>query len=148
MNTLTQWNPFREMEALQSRVLRALQPASNVGNGDVRSLCDWTPVVDISEDDTEYLIQAELPEVPREQVNITVENGQLTFTGSRSFEEETKNRKYHRVERAYGSFTRTFALPDDADAERIHAEYKDGVLKIHMPKSEAARPRRIEVKVD
>jgi len=148
MNTLTHWNPFREMEALQSRVLRALHPTSNVANGETRGLSEWTPVVDITEDDNEYLIQAELPEVPREQVNICVENGQLTFTGSRSFEEETKNRKYHRVERAYGSFSRTFSLPDDADPDRIHAEYKEGMLKIHMPKSEHARPRRIEVKVD
>jgi len=148
MNTLTHWNPFREMEALQSRVLRALHPTSNATNAETRGLSDWTPVVDITEDDNEYLIQAELPEVPREQVQISVENGQLTFTGSRSFEEETKNRKYHRVERAYGSFSRSFTLPDDADAERIHAEYKDGMLKIHMPKSEQARPRRIEVKVD
>ena len=148
MNTLTQWNPFREMEALQSRVLRALHPASTSGNGDARGLAEWTPVVDITEDDTEYLIQAEIPEVPRDQVQINVENGQLTFTGSRSFEDETKERKYHRVERAYGSFSRMFALPDDVDAERIHAEYKDGMLLIHMPKSEHARPRRIEVKVD
>ncbi len=148
MNTLTQWNPFREMEALQSRVLRALHPSSNASGGETRGLTDWTPVVDISEDDNEYLVHAEIPEIPRDQVNINVENGQLTFTGSRSFEEESKDRKYHRVERAYGSFSRTFSLPDDVDVERIHAEYKDGMLKIHMPKSENARPRRIEVKVD
>lgn len=148
MNTLTHWNPFREMEALQSRVLRALHPTSNVANGEARGLTDWTPVVDISEDESEYLIHAELPAVPREQVNITVENGQLTFTGSRALEEETDTRKYHRVERAYGSFSRTFSLPDDADPDRIHAEYKDGVLRVHIPKSETARPRKIEVKVD
>jgi len=148
MNNLTHWNPFREMEALQSRVLRALHPTSNTSNVESRALTEWTPVVDISEDDNEYLIQAELPEVPREQVDISIESGQLTFTGSRSFEKESENRKFHRVERAYGSFSRTFSLPDDADAERIHAEYKDGMLKIHMPKSEHARPRRIEVKVE
>ena len=148
MNTLTQWNPFREMEALQSRVLRALHPTSTAANGESRALADWTPVVDISEDDTEYVIHAELAQVPREQVQISVESGQLTFTGSRSFEDESKERKYHRVERAYGSFSRAFALPDDVDAERIHASYKDGMLHIHMPKSEHARPRRIEVKVD
>lgn len=148
MNNLTHWNPFREMEELQSRVLRALQPTSNAPNGESRALADWTPVVDISEDDNEYLIQAELPEVPRDQVDISIENGQLTFTGSRAFEKESENRKYHRVERAYGSFSRTFSLPDDADSERIHAEYKDGMLKIHMPKSENARPRRIQVNVE
>jgi len=148
MNNLTHWNPFREMEELQSRVLRALHPTPNLRNGESRGLADWTPVVDISEDDDEYLIQAELPEVPREKVDISIENGQLTFTGTRSFEKESENRKYHRVERAYGTFTRTFSLPDDADADRIHAEYKDGMLKIHMPKSEHARPRRIEVKVE
>lgn len=147
MNTITHWNPFREMEALQSRVLRALHPTSGTPGADARSATDWTPVVDISEDDTEYLIHAELPDVPRENVTINVENGQLTFSGQRTFEEETKDRKYHRVERAYGSFTRTFSLPDDTDVERIHAEYKEGMLNIHLPKSESARPRRIEVAV-
>jgi HSP20 family protein len=147
MNTITHWNPFREMEALQSRVLRALHPTSNTSAADARNVTDWTPVVDISEDDTEYLIHAELPDVPRENVTINVENGQLTFSGKRTFEEESKDRKYHRVERAYGSFTRTFSLPDDTDVERIHAEYKEGMLNIHLPKSESARPRRIEVAV-
>lgn len=148
MNSLTQWNPFREMEALQSRVLRALHPTSSAGTGEAAGMAEWMPVVDISEDDTGYLIKAELPEVTREQVNITVENGHLTFTGARSFEKSENTRKYHRVERAYGSFSRSFALPDDVDPDRIHADFKDGLLAIHMPKSEAARPRRIEVKVD
>lgn len=148
MNNLTYWNPFREMEALQSRVLRALHPTSNPANGESRGLSEWSPVVDISEDDNEYLIQAELPDVPRDQVNISVENGKLTFTGTRSFEEESQNRKYHRVERAYGAFSRTFSLPDNAAPEQVHASYKDGVLEIHVPKSEQARPRRIEIKLD
>jgi HSP20 family protein len=102
--------------------------------------------VDISEDDKEYVITAELPEVKKEEVKVTVENGVLTITGERRFEKEEK-KKYHRVERYYGSFARIFALPDDGDAAKVNAEFKDGVLKVHIAKSEAARPKQIEVKV-
>ena len=106
-------------------------------------------MVDISEDDKEYLIKAELPEVKKEEIKVTVENGLLVFSGvDCKLEKEEKDRKYHRIERAYGSFARSFALPDDADAEKVNAEFNDGVLKLHIAKSgEAARPKQIEVKV-
>lgn len=107
----------------------------------------WAPLVDITEDEKEYLITADLPEVKKNEVKVTVENGILSIAGERKFEKEEKNKRYHRVERAYGSFLRTFSLPDDADAEKVNAEFKDGVLRVHVAKSEHARPRQIEVKV-
>jgi HSP20 family protein len=106
-------------------------------------LAEWAPLADISEDDKEYLIKLELPEVKKEDVNVTVENGVLTISGERKFEKEEKNKKYHRVERAYGSFMRRFTLPDDADAEKGKAEFKDGMLTVHVSKSEKAKPNHI-----
>ena len=148
-NALTRWNPLRELEDFQNRILSALNPASaRRGNGqESLALPEWMPLVDIAEDEKEYLITAELPEVKKEDVKVTVENGVLTITGERKFEKEENNKKYHRVERSYGSFARTFALPDDGDAAKVNAEFKDGMLKVRVAKSEAARPKQIEVKV-
>ena len=148
-NTLTRWNPLRELEDFQNRVLSAFNPAAaRRGNGqELPALPEWMPVVDIAEDDKEYLITAELPEVKKEDVKVTMENGVLTITGERKFEKEETNKKWHRVERSYGSFARTFALPDNGDAAKVNAEFKDGMLKVRIAKSEAARPKQIEVKV-
>jgi len=148
-NTLTRWNPLRELEDFQNRILSAFNPASaRRGNSqDSLALAEWMPLVDIAEDDKEYIITAELPEVKKEDVKVTVENGVLTVTGERKFEKKETNKKWHRVERAYGSFARTFALPEDADATKVNAEFKEGILKIRVVKSEAARPNQIEVKV-
>ena len=104
--------------------------------------------MDITEDDAEFVIKAELPEVKREDVKVTVENGVLTITGERKLEKEEKGRKYHRIERAYGSFARTFALPDDANGAKVSALFKDGILRVHLPKSEHAKPKAVEVKVE
>ena len=104
-------------------------------------------MADITEDDKEYLIKAELPEMRKEDVKVTVENGVLTISGERKFEKEEKKKKYHRVERGYGTFMRSFALPDDADFNKVNAEFKDGVLTVHVPKTEHAQPKQIEVKV-
>ena len=108
---------------------------------------EWTPLVDVVEDDKEYLIKAELPEVKKENVKVTIENGVLTITGERKFEKEEENKKYHRIERAYGSFMRSFTLPQDAAGDKVNAEFKDGVLKVHLPKSAEAKPKSIDVKV-
>src|SRR5439155_25256560 len=118
------------------------------GNGkESITLPEWTPLADITEDDTEYVIKAELPERKKEEVKVTVENGVLTISGERKFEKEEKKRKYHSVERGYGTFMRSFALPDDADFSNVNAEFKNGVLMVHVPKSEHAKPKQIEVKV-
>ena len=151
MNALTRWDPFKEMNELQNRLStffgRTPVRGQN-GQQENMTVAEWAPVVDITEDDKEYLIKAELPEVKKDAVKVTVENGVLTITGERKFEKEEKGRKYHRVERAYGNFVRSFTLPDDADANKVNAEFKDGVLKVHVAKSEAAKPKQIEVKVN
>src|SRR5205809_6433832 len=151
MTGLTRWDPLKEMEELQNRLSglfgRAPVRRKN-GEQESISVAEWVPLVDITEDDKEYLIKAELPEVKKDDVKVTVENGVLTITGERKFQKEEKGRKYHRVECAYGNFVRSFTLPDDADANKVNAEFKDGVLKVHVTKSEAAKPKQIEVKVN
>ena len=150
MNVLTRWDPFKEMDELQSRMARlfGLTPARTT-NGDTEALtvAQWAPSVDITEDEREYLVKTDLPEVKKEDVKVTVENGVLTITGERKFEKEEKDKKYHRIERSYGNFLRSFALPDGADGTKVSAEFKDGVLKVHLPKSEKAKPKSVEVKL-
>ena len=149
MNPLAKWNPFRELEDIQNRLSSRFGRTSLRGFGDESmTVSEWTPLVDLAEDDKEYLIKAELPEVKKEDVKVTVENGVLTITGERKFEKEEENKKYHRIERAYGSFMRSFTLPQDAAGDKINAEFKDGVLKVHLPKSAEAKPKSIDVKVD
>src|SRR5512139_839957 len=150
MNTLTRWNQLRQLEALQHGLgsLLGRSPAQwPEGQEEQIAVPEWAPLVDISEDDKEYLIKAELPEVKKEDVKVTAEEGTLTIMGERKFEKEETGRKYHRVERAYGSFGRSFSLPDDASPAKVRAEFKDGVLIVHLVKDEKARPKQIEVKV-
>ena len=149
MNPLAKWNPFRELEDIQNRLSSLFGRTSLRGLGEESmTVSEWTPLVDLAEDDKEYLIKAELPEVKKEAVKVTVENGVLTITGERKLEKEEENKKYHRIERAYGSFMRSFTLPQDAAGDKINAEFKDGVLKVHLPKSAEAKPKSIDVKVD
>jgi HSP20 family protein len=108
---------------------------------------DWAPLVDIEETEQEYLVKAELPEVKKEDVKVSLEDGVLTIQGERRLEKEEKGKKIHRIERAYGKFVRSFAVPRDVDDEKIAAEFKDGVLAVHVPKTAAAKPRAVEVKV-
>jgi HSP20 family protein len=149
MNALTRWDPFKEMDELQARLssIFGLAPHRAANGKESTSLSQWLPLVDVTEDDKEYLIKAELPEVKREDVSVTVENGVLTISGERKLEKEEKDRKYHRVERAYGRFTRSFGVPEDADDTKVSAEFKDGLLTVRLAKSEKARPKTIEVKV-
>lgn len=139
--TLARWNPFREME----HMLGKYDP--NPSSREMLTLADWAPMVDISENDEEFLIKVELPEVKKEDVTVVANDGVLTLRGERKSEKEEKNKKFHRVERAYGSFARSFTLPDNVDAERIQATYKNGMLYLHLAKTEAARPKSIEIKV-
>lgn len=151
MNAVTRWNPIRELDNLHDRVLRALYRRSDTQDEDgMQSLtaAEWSPVVDIVEDDKEYLIKAELPEVPKEDVKITLDNGVVTIRGERKLEKEEDNRRYHRIERSYGCFVRSFTLPSDADPGRISADFKDGMLQVRLAKCEEKKPRQIEVKVD
>ena len=123
------------------------RPAVRTNGKETLTVADWSPTVDISETDGEYLIKAELPEVKKDDVKVTLEDGILTIQGERRREKDEKTTKYHRVERSYGSFVRSFSLPDQVDENGVKAEYKDGMLNLRIPKSEKAKPRAIEVKV-
>ena len=157
MNTLlrwdpisrTQWNPFKDREEWESRVATMLGTRAVTGNGGKEALtvAQWSPLVDITEDEKEYLIKAELPDVQKEDVRLTVENEVLAISGERKFEKEEKGKKYHRIERAYGSFVRRFSLPEDADGGKVTADFKDGMLHVHLPKVQKAKPKAIEIKV-
>jgi HSP20 family protein len=138
------------MEEMHSRLntLLGWPLLKRTGDGEESmTVTEWSPLVDITEDDKEYLIKAELPEVVKENVKVTVEHGVLTITGERKHEKEEKGVKFHRVERSYGRFVRSFTVPDDADESKVTAEFKDGILKVHLAKSEKAKPKAIEVKL-
>jgi HSP20 family protein len=150
MTTLTRWDPFKELDELQNRLSTLFGRApirKDGGREEAMTLAEWAPLVDIIEEEKEYRIKAELPEVSKPDVKVTVQDDVLTIAGERTFEKEDTGRKYHRVERAYGSFARSFTLPEDADAAKVSADFKDGVLIVHLPKSEKARPKSIEIKV-
>lgn len=146
---LVRWDPFRELEEVSDRLNRMFaRPAMRTGNGkETMIVADWTPSVDISETEGEYQIKAEIPDVKKEDVKVTLEDGVLTIQGERKQEKEDKGKKFHRIERSYGSFVRSFSLPDVIEEEKVKAEFKDGVLNLHLPKSEKAKPKAIEVKV-
>jgi HSP20 family protein len=150
MRALTQWDPFRELEHFASQLATAMnRPEQGRGaNRDEWLLAaDWAPSVDIIEDDAAYTIKADLPEVKREDVKVTVENGVLVISGERHAEKEEKGRQYRRIERSHGSFLRSFTVPEDASAGKVDAKFKDGVLVVTLPKSERAKPLNIDIKV-
>lgn len=107
----------------------------------------WTPAVDIFENENELVLKADLPEVDAKNVGIQMENGTLTLKGERKFEEQKNGKGYHRIERAYGRFVRAFSLPETVDAEKVKADYKNGVLTITLPKKEVAKPRTVNIEV-
>ena len=147
---MTRWNPFKEMEEMEKRLSSFFGRSPVATNGDKKeaiTVTEWSPLVDISEDEKEYVIKAEIPEMKKEEIKINVHDDVLSISGERKYEKEEKGKKYHRVERAYGSFLRSFTLPEDADGSKVTAEYKDGVLKVHLAKSEKVKPKAIEVKV-
>jgi HSP20 family protein len=115
--------------------------------GENLSFAEWAPAVDIQETDTEYVIKADLPEVKKDDVKVEFEDGVLTVEGERKQEKEEKGKKFHKIEREYGKFVRRFALPTEVDATKLSAEFKDGVLNVHLPKSSNGKPKAISVKV-
>lgn len=146
----TRWNPMKEIEELDKRLSAILGRPPSPQAGDKKeaiSVAEWSPLVDITEDEKEYVIKAELPEVKKEDIKLNVHDDVLTLSGERKYEKEEKGKRYHRVERSYGSFLRSFTLPEDADGTKVSAEYKDGLLMVRVPKSEKAKPKAIEVKV-
>ena len=156
MNTLLRWDPFKtrwntlkDREELESRLATMFSTREATGNGGQEALtvAQWSPLVDITEDEKGYLIKAELPDMKKEDVRLTVENDVLAISGERKFEKEEQGKKYHRIERAYGSFVRSFSLPEDADGSKVTAGFKDGMLQVHLPKSQKSKPKAIEIKV-
>jgi len=140
---LTRWEPFREMEEMLRQYSPFLSSSLRRRGEEGR----WVPVANIVETDREYLIKAELPEVRKEDVKIMLEDGVITISGERKHEKEHKDANEIRVESFYGSFSRSFSLPENIDAKNIHAESKDGVLKVHIPKTEAAKAHPIAIEV-
>lgn len=147
---LVKWRPMREMINIQEEMNRLFDRFFSrdfLAEDEFVSLGDWSPSVDIKEDKEEYIVTAELPGMKKDDVQITFSNGTLKIEGERQKEKEEKNVNYHRVERVYGKFCRSFQLPSSIQQNKISAEFKDGILTIHLPKSEEAKPKVIEVKV-
>lgn len=142
------WSPWKELEEFEKRLSTFFRrPSTEGGEREMMKITEWSPLVDISEDEKEYVVKAELPEIKKEEVKVTVQDNILCISGERKKETEEKGKRYHRVEREYGSFMRNFTLPDNADGSKVSAEYKDGILKVHLPKSEKAKPKSVDIKV-
>ena len=142
---IVRWNPARELASMEvDRLNRMFADFYGEAFGQ-----GWIPPVDIFEtDDHEVVLKAELPDMKREEINLTFENGELTIRGERKFDEQIKRENYHRVERQHGTFSRSFTLPNTVDASRISASYKDGVLTVRLPQREEAKPKQIAVNVE
>jgi HSP20 family protein len=146
---VTRWDPFRDLLGLQDRMNRLFdESVRSVRQGDeALSTSVWTPPVDIFETENEVVVKAELPEVNQKDIEIQVENSTLTLRGERRFDKEVKQESFHRIERPYGTFARSFTLPTTIDQEKIRADYKDGILRVVMPKREETKPKQIRVAV-
>jgi HSP20 family protein len=143
---IVKWDPFGEMEDMFDRYTKAVGWPRR-GSQELMATGDWAPRVDISETDHEFIIKAEIPEVGKEDVKVTVDNNVLTIRGERKQEKDEKGKKFHRVERYYGTFARSFSLPENVDQAKIEASFKEGVLNLRLPKTEKVRAKEIEVKV-
>jgi HSP20 family protein len=147
---IVRWEPFRDLVSIQERMNRLFDDAfRGIGRGaddDITS-GSWAPAVDIFEQDGNIVLKAELPGVDPKDVEVRVENNVLTLRGERRFENEVKRESFHRIERSYGSFGRSFTLPNVIDTEKIKAEFKDGVLRMTLPKKEEAKPKQISISV-
>lgn len=146
---LVKWDPFKELEEVSTRLNRLFgrAPVRTESNQEMLAMADWSPSVDISETDTAYLIKGEIPGVDKGDVKVSIENGMITMRGERKLEKEEKGKKFHRIERSYGSFVRSFRMPDDVDESAIKAEFKDGMISVTLPKSAKTKAKAIEVSV-
>lgn len=146
MPALVRWDPFRELAAMHERLNRLFEDFGR--EEDVTLSGDWIPPVDIYQNDQhEVVLKAELPGLRREDIDVRIENNTLTLKGERRQEKEIKKDRYHRMERTYGSFTRSFTLPSNIDTDKVRAEYKDGILTVTMPLREEAKPKQVKVEV-
>src|SRR5215470_18012792 len=147
--SISRWDPFRDLGLLQDRMNRLFDDAGRGWrNDELVATTSWSPSVDIFETEGEIVVKAELPGMDRKDIILHLESNVLTLRGERKFEKETKDENYHRIERSYGNFSRSFSIPATVDEEQIRADYKDGVLKIVLPKKEQARPKQIKIASD
>jgi HSP20 family protein len=142
------WDPFREFQELSDRLNRLfVAPTREDSREQAMTVFDWAPAVNISETEKAYLVQADLPDVKKEDVKVTHDNGVLTLEGERRQEKREESEKFHRVESSYGRFLRRFTLPDDAQSESIEATFRDGALSVVIPKAQVKAPKSREIKV-
>ena len=143
---LTRWNPLAELDQLQQRLNRAfLDPALPVARDE--SFADFVPAIDVHETDGEFVVTADLPDVKKSDVKVQVQDGMLSIEGERHRDKEEKGKRFHKIEREYGRFVRRLVLPTDVDAARVSAEFKDGVLRVLLPKAPEAKPKQIDVAI-
>lgn len=146
---LVKWDPFVELEDVSKHLNRIFgrTPAHTELGSELLTMADWMPSVDITETDTAYLIKGEIPGVSKEDVKVTIEDGMITMRGERKQEKEEKDKKFHRIERSYGSFLRSFRVPDDVDESAVKAEFKDGMINVTLPKSGKSKTKLINVSI-
>ena len=143
---MVRFDPFRDLAVLQDRMNRLFNEVHVPRQSDdLMNRGAWTPAVDIYEVEGALVLKAELPEMQRDDIDVSVENNTLTLRGERKLDHEIKQENFHRIERAYGSFVRSFSLPNTVDAAKIAAEYKNGVLTVKLPMREEAKPRQIQI---
>jgi HSP20 family protein len=142
MATLVRWDPFREMASLQNDMSRLMTSVFGTGNGESRS---WIPAVDVWETEDEIVYAFDLPGIPEDQISVELEDGGLTISGERERTDEVSQDRLYRYERRFGSFSRTIGLPQGVSEDSIKADYKDGVLEVHVQKPEQPKPRRIQI---
>jgi HSP20 family protein len=144
---ITRWDPFRELTALQNRVNGLFQDFNRNGRDELAATGSFAPAVDVYEDEHKVTLKLEIPGVDQNDVDIRVENNTLSVRGERKFEKEEKEENFHRIERRYGSFARSFSLPTTLDSEKIQANYENGVLKLEIAKRAEAKPKQIKVNI-
>jgi HSP20 family protein len=143
---LTRFNPLAEIEEIQNRLNRMF--LDRAGKPQEAAFADFMPAVDIEETDGAFIVKADLPDVKKEEIKIQFQDGVLAIEGERRQEKEEKGKRFHKIEREYGRFVRRFAMPTDVDADKVRAEFKEGVLKVFLPKATTALPKQIDVKID
>lgn len=145
MNSISRWEPFRGISTLQEQVNRLFE--NSFQGRSESSLASWAPAVDVHETENELVVTADLPGMSEKDLDVRVENNMLTISGERKTETNVKDDSYLRVERSYGSFSRSFALPNTVNTDAVAAEYKNGVLTVKLPKREETKPRQVKVNV-